>query len=98
MQRTHVMALDRAPALGFEIFVISAPTPFVRSEAGELNRAAADGIERHFPDASALYAQHGCRLPATIGRVDHASRIARVMGCRGATDFDRVLHRPPTAA
>jgi len=29
----HVMALDRAPALGFEVFLLSAPTPFVRSEA-----------------------------------------------------------------
>ncbi len=29
----HVVALDRTPALGFEIFVSSAPTPFVPSES-----------------------------------------------------------------
>src|SRR5215467_8521513 len=28
----HVVALDRASTLGFEIFLLSAPTPFVRSE------------------------------------------------------------------
>jgi len=52
----HVVALERAPALGFEIFVLSAPTPFIPSESEALKRAAADVIERHFPDAPALYA------------------------------------------
>jgi nucleoside-diphosphate-sugar epimerase len=61
----HVVALDRAPALGFEIFILSVPTPFVRSEAEVLKRAAADVIERHFPDAPALYARHGWRLPTS---------------------------------
>jgi nucleoside-diphosphate-sugar epimerase len=88
----HVLALDCAQALGFETFVLSAPTPFVRSEAEALKRAAADVIERHFPDAAALYARHGWRLPTSIGRVYDASRIERVLGFRCATDFDRVLN------
>jgi nucleoside-diphosphate-sugar epimerase len=88
----HVVALDRAPALGFEIFVLSAPTPFVRSEAEELKRAAANVIVRYFPDAPALYARRGWQLPTSIGRVYDASRIERVMGFRCATDFGRVLH------
>jgi len=88
----HVVALDRAPALGFETFVLSAPTPFVRSEAEALKRSAADVIERHFPDAPALYARHGWRLPTSIGRVYDASRIERVLGFRCATDFGRVLN------
>jgi len=57
-----------------------------------LKRAAADVIERHFPDAAALYARRGWRLPTSIGRVYDASRIERVMGFRCATDFGRVLH------
>ena len=88
----HVVALGRAPDLGFEIFVLSAPTPFDRSEGEALKRAAADVIERHFPDAAALYARRGWRLPTSIGRVYDASRIERVMGFRCATDFGRVLH------
>jgi len=87
----HVMALDRAPALGFEVFLLSAPTPFVRSEAQELKRAAAEVIERHFPDAPALYARRGWRLPTSIGRVYDAGRIERVLAFRCATDFSRVL-------
>jgi UDP-glucose 4-epimerase len=88
----HVVALARAPGLGFEIFVLSAPTPFDRSEGEALKRAAVDVIERHFPDAAALYARRGWRLPTSIGRVYDASRIERVMGFRCATDFGRVLH------
>lgn len=87
----HVVALDRAPALGFEIFVLSAPTPFVRSDAGALKRAAADVIERYFPDAPGLYARHGWRLPTSIGRVYDATRIQRILGFRCATDFGSVL-------
>lgn len=87
----HVAALDRAPAVGFEIFVVSAPTPFVRSEAAALKRAASEVIEHHFPDAPALYARRGWRLPASIGRVYDASRIERLLGFRCETDFGRVL-------
>src|SRR6516165_8957456 len=61
----HVMALDRAPTLGFEIFILSAPTPFERSEAGELERSAPDVIARHFPDAPTLYARRGWQLPSS---------------------------------
>ena len=87
----HVVALDRAPTLGFEIFLLSAPTPFVRSETQDLKRAAAEVIERHFPDAPALYARRGWRLPTRIGRVYDAGRIERVLGFRCATDFSSVL-------
>jgi nucleoside-diphosphate-sugar epimerase len=88
----HVVALDHAPAVGFEIFVLSAPTPFVRSEAETLKRAAGEPIECHFPDARALYARRGWRLPTSIGRVYDASRIERVLGFRCATDFGCVLN------
>ena len=87
----HVVALDRAPAVGFEIFVLSAPTPFIRSDAEALKRAAVKVIERHFPDAPVVYARLGWRLPTSIGRVYDASRIERVLGFRCATDFGRVL-------
>jgi hypothetical protein len=60
--------------------------------AEALKRAAAEVIERHFPDAPSLYARCGWRLPTSIGRVYDASRIERVLGFRCATDFGRVLN------
>jgi len=54
-------------SLGFEIFVLSAPT--IPSESAALKRAAGDVVERHFPDAPALYSRRGCRLPTSIRAV-----------------------------
>jgi len=70
---------------------LSAPTPFERSEAGELERSAPDVIARHFPDAPTLYARRGWQLPSSIRRIYDASRIERLTGFRCATDFGRVL-------
>lgn len=87
----HVAALHQAPAIGFDTLIVSAPTPFTRDEATALGRDAASVIERHFPDARALYAQRGWTLPQRIGRVVDASRMERVLGFRCSTDFAAVL-------
>ena len=60
----HVAALERAPEIGFGLFVISAPTPFRREHAAALKQDAAGVIARLFPEAPALYARKGWRLPA----------------------------------
>jgi UDP-glucose 4-epimerase len=87
----HVVALDRAPALGFDIFIVSAPTPFAPSDRVALKQDAAAVVARYFPDAPVLYAARGWRLPETIGRVYDTRQAERVMGFRGATDFARIL-------
>jgi nucleoside-diphosphate-sugar epimerase len=87
----HVVALERTAAVGFDIFVVSAPTPFALSDAEALKRDAAAVVGRYFPDAPALYARQGWRLPTSIGRVYDASRIERVLGFRCHADFGRVL-------
>lgn len=89
--RAHVLALERAPAVGHAVLVISAPTPFVRAEAAELRRDAAAVVARRFPDAPALYAARGWTLPRSIGRVYDAARAEAVLGFRCATDFAAVL-------
>lgn len=91
MAAAHLAALDRAPAIGFGTYVISAPTPFRREEAAELKRDAATVIARHFPEAPALYAARGWRLPRSIGRVYDASLAGRELGFRAATDFAAIL-------
>jgi UDP-glucose 4-epimerase len=88
----HVVALERAAAIGFDTFILSAPTPFVAADAEALKRDAAAIVTRYFPDAPALYAQHSWRLPRTIGRVYDARKAERVLGFRRGTDFGGVLH------
>ena len=85
----HVTALERAS--GFEVFVISAPTPFARSDVAALKVDAAAVIARHFPDAPALFAQRGWRLPKSIGRIYDPAKAERLLGFRATTDFAAVL-------
>lgn len=87
----HRIALVRAPALGFDTFVLSAPTPFARGDAVALKQNAASVVERCFPEARALYARAGWLLPASIGRVYDASRAERALGFRCRSDFGAVL-------
>ena len=87
----HVVALAKAPALGFETFILSAPPPFARAECAELLHDAPAVVARHFPDAPDLYARMGWILPPSLDRVYDPSRAERLMGFRCRTDFRAVL-------
>jgi len=89
--RAHIVALEKAPEVGFGTFIVSAPTPFRREECAELRHDAPAVIARHFPDAAELYARRGWKLPVGIGRVYDAGLAERVMGFRCETDFAAVL-------
>jgi UDP-glucose 4-epimerase len=89
--RAHLVALERAPALGFGTYIISAPTPFVRSDCASLKQDAAAVIARYFPDAAALYARKGWELPKSIGRIYDAGQAGRQLGFRCRTDFASVI-------
>lgn len=87
----HVVALERAPALGFETFILSAPPPFSPGDAEELIRDAPAVISRHFPQAPELYARAGWSLPASIDRVYDPSKAERLLGFRCRTGFAAIL-------
>jgi nucleoside-diphosphate-sugar epimerase len=89
--RAHLVALEKAPAIGFGTFIVSAPTPFSRGDCAELKADAPAVIARHFPDAAELYARRGWQLPRSIGRVYDAGLAERAMGFRCATGFAEVL-------
>jgi nucleoside-diphosphate-sugar epimerase len=90
--RAHIAALERAPSLGFGIFVISAPPPFSLDESEALKRDAAAVVSRHFPEAPELYRKQGWHLPRSIGRVYDPSAAEKLMGFRCNTDFASVLN------
>ena len=87
----HLAALARAPALGFDTFLLAAPTPFAPADREALIADAPALIARHFPTAPALYAERGWSLPARIDRVYDPSRAERRLGFRCRTDFAAVL-------
>jgi nucleoside-diphosphate-sugar epimerase len=87
----HVAALERATALGFDTFILSAPPPFSREDCGALIHDAPAVIARYFPDARTLYDRAGWSLPAHIDRVYDPSRAEARLGFRCSTDFAAVL-------
>jgi nucleoside-diphosphate-sugar epimerase len=87
----HIAALERAPALGFDTFILSAPTPFRPADAPLLKRDAAAVIAGYFPDAPGLFAARGWVLPEQIGRVYDAGHAERRLGFRCAVGFAEVL-------
>lgn len=89
--RAHLAALEAAPRIGWGLYVVSAPPPFAASDAARLKGDAAGLIAERFPDAPALYAARGWRLPESIGRVYDPSRIERDLAFRCETDFAAVL-------
>jgi nucleoside-diphosphate-sugar epimerase len=87
----HLVALERAPELGFDTFILSAPPPFREEECEALLRDAPTLVARHFPEAAELYARAGWRLPESIDRVYDPSRAERRLGFRCRTDFAAIL-------
>jgi UDP-glucose 4-epimerase len=87
----HIMALERARAVGFGLYLVSAPPPFARADAAALKQDAAALIRERFPDAEALFAARGWQLPTSLGRVYDPSLAERELGFRCRTDFAAVL-------
>jgi UDP-glucose 4-epimerase len=87
----HVVALEKAPAIGFDIFVISAPTPFAPSDCKELIVDAPAVVARYFPDYPDLYARKGWTMFRSIDRIYDASRARERLGFVCRTSFADVL-------
>lgn len=94
----HIRALEKAPELGFGLYLVSAPTPFAREDAAALKADAAAIIRERFPDAEALFAARGWELPKSLGRVYDPALAEHELGWRAQTDFAAVLEALRTGA
>jgi UDP-glucose 4-epimerase len=89
----HLCALDRAAALGFGRYIVTATTPFTRADARELRDDAAAVVRRVVPRYEAVYAARGWRMLPTIGRVYDNARARSDLGWTPRYDFADVLAR-----
>jgi UDP-glucose 4-epimerase len=94
----HVAALEKAPALGFDTFILAAPTPFSPEDCPVLIADAPAVVARYFPDYPALYARRGWTMFRSIDRVYDASHAARRLGFVCRTGFREVLEELAGAA
>jgi UDP-glucose 4-epimerase len=87
----HVAALEKAPELGFDTFIVSAKTPFQPSDCEELMVDAPAVVERYFPDYREIYARLGWTMFQSIDRVYDAGKAARRLGFTWRTGFREKL-------
>jgi len=87
----HLVAIDKAPAIGFGRYIISATTPFTRADLGELRANAPAVVARIFPDFEREYARRGWTMFPSIDRVYVNERARRELGWEPRHDFRRVL-------
>ena len=89
--RAHIAALDRAPQIGFDTFIISALTPFSPDDCGELMDYAPLVVHRYFPRYREIYARRGWTMFDYIDRVYDSTRAMRRLGFVCSTDFGDIL-------
>lgn len=87
----HLLAVRRAPELGFGRYIISATTPFRPGDAATLRTDADAVLRQRVPDYDAVYARLGWTMFPGIDRV-YVNRLARdALGWRPTYDFAHVL-------
>ena len=89
----HLLALERAPQIGFAKYVVSATTPFVRDDAAALAEDAPAVVRRLFPDQEAEYARRGWTMFPALDRVYVNERARNELGWAPRYDFRHVLDR-----
>jgi UDP-glucose 4-epimerase len=87
----HLLAEEKALDLGFRRYIISATTPFGRTDLPALRNNAAAVVYQLFPQAAELYARQGWAMFPTIDRVYVNDRAVRELGWRPRYDFQHVL-------
>ena len=87
----HLLAAERAPAIGFGRFIVSATTPFTPDDLAGLREDAPGVVARRAPGHAGLYGRLGWRMAPSIGRVYVNARAREALGWRPAYDFARIL-------
>jgi UDP-glucose 4-epimerase len=89
----HLRALERAPAIGFGRYIISATTPFTPADLADLRIDAPRVVARLFPDYEDVFARRGWRMSPGIERVYVNARARQELGWRPRYDFGTLLGR-----
>jgi UDP-glucose 4-epimerase len=89
----HLLAAERASAIGFGKYIVSATTPFLPADLAELRADAPAVLSRRAPDYQEEYRRRDWRMFASIGRVYVNERARRDLGWRPRHDFATIVQR-----
>jgi nucleoside-diphosphate-sugar epimerase len=91
--QAHELALEGAQP-GFEIYNVSAPSPFAESDCPRLLVDAASVVLGRHPWAHAEFARRAWLLPRSIDRVYVVDKAIAGLGYRPEHDFASLFRRP----
>ena len=89
----HKQAIERAPAIGFGKYIISATTPFLKEDLAALRVDAPTIVAERAPGYEAVYHRLGWRMFRSIGRVYVNEKARRELGWRPRHDFATLVAR-----
>ena len=87
----HLLAMNKAKAVGFGRFIISATTPFQTADLTELRAAAPRVVQRYVPEYQAEFARRGWAMFPGLDRVYVNARARQVLGWQPRYDFRRAI-------
>jgi nucleoside-diphosphate-sugar epimerase len=87
----HLLALDKARAIGFGRYIVSATTPFTRDDLAELRSNPAAVVRTRVPRYEAVYLRRGWSMFPDIERVYVNERARNELGWKPQYDFAYVI-------
>ncbi len=89
----HLLAAERAPAVGFRRYIVSATTPFAPEHLSRLRTDAPSVLREVLPNYEEEYRRRGWRMLPEIDRVYVNRRAREELGWAPRFDFCHVLDR-----
>lgn len=89
----HLLALEKAPSIGFDRYIVSATTPFQPDDLLDLRANAPLVLKRRVPDYETEYARRGWKMFSSIDRVYVNKRARTDLGWQPRYNFRYVLDR-----
>jgi UDP-glucose 4-epimerase len=88
----HLLALERAPSIGFQRYIITATTPFLPEDLLDLRVNAPLVVKRRVPEYEVEYTRRGWKMFPIIDRVYVNDRARKDLDWRPRYDFRYVLN------
>jgi UDP-glucose 4-epimerase len=88
---SHLIAIEKAPALRWGKFIITATAPFTREDCAQLGRDAPFVIAKYYPDFPKVFARIQWKMLAALDRVYVNERARTLLGWQPKYDFGTAL-------
>jgi UDP-glucose 4-epimerase len=87
----HLLAMEKAPSIGFSKYIISATTPFAKNDLSKLHMYAPEVVRHLFPDYESVYSKFNWKMFPVIDRVYVNEKARKDLTWNPKYDFRYIL-------